>query len=285
MDRTRQKSYAVISDVHGNYKALEAFLEYCSVHSVDGIIGLGDYMTDSPYPKRTIALLKQMREHYSCYMVRGNRENYLLNNLQKDQGWKPSSASGCLYYTARSLSGEDMVFLESMPEEMQVAIDGLPELFICHGTPGDVRGNVDLTPELKEIALEKIKGNYLLGGHSHIQEIYKWRGKFYLNPGSLGLALDGVGRHIQFAVLHAKSGEWNAELLSIPYDADAFLKDFTESGLDEMGFVLNLAVKKTITTGINYVFKCVTESEQETGLPPYLVPEEVWERIARRLDL
>lgn len=115
-----------------------------------------------------------------------------------------------------------MDFLEGMPEEMQVAIEGCPELFLCHGMPGNVRGN-----------------------------------------------LDG----------------WKTELLSIPYDADSFLKDFTESGLDELGFVLNRAVKKTVTTGINYVLKCVTEVEQETGLPTYLVPEEVWERVALKLGL
>lgn len=282
MNEGMTKHFAVISDVHGNYKALEAFLEYCSTHPVDGIIGLGDYLTDSPYPERTIALLKQMREQYQCYMVRGNRENYLLDNLHEDKGWKPSSASGCFYYTAGHLSQEDMEFLESMPEEMQVAIEGCPEIFICHGTPGNVRGNVDFNPELKESALQKIKENYLLGGHSHIQEIYECGGKTYLNPGSLGYALDGVGRHAHFAMMHGNRNEWKIELLSISYDADSFLKDFTESGLDGLGFVLNRAVKKTITTGINYFYKCVAAVEQETGLPTYLVPEEVWEKIARK---
>ncbi len=38
---------AIISDVHGNYKALEAFLAYIGVHPVDGIICLGDYDVDS----------------------------------------------------------------------------------------------------------------------------------------------------------------------------------------------------------------------------------------------
>lgn len=279
------KTYAVISDIHGNYKALEAFMEYCSTHPVDGIIALGDYVTDSPYPERIMALLRQMRAQYQCYMVRGNRENYLLENLREDKGWKPSSASGCLCYTAQHLTAEDMKLLESMPEEMSVVIEGCPELYICHGIPGGVRGNVDLTPGLREAALQKTDGNYLLGGHSHVQEIYKWNGKTYLNPGSLGLALDGIGRNIHFAIIRDRNGEWEAELHSIPYDAEAFLRDFTESGLDELGFVLNRAVKKSITTGINYVLKCVTEVEKETGLPPQLVPEKLWEKIAKELDM
>ncbi|MBP5197903.1 MAG: metallophosphoesterase family protein [Lachnospiraceae bacterium] len=285
MNGNTTKRYAVISDVHGNYKALEAFLEYCSTHPVDGIIGLGDYMTDSPYPERTIALLKQMREQYRCYMIRGNRENYLLDNLRNDRGWKPSSASGCFYYTAGRLSQVDMEFLGNMPEEMKVIIKGCPELYICHGIPGNVRGNVDYNPELKEISLSNLKGKYLLGGHSHIQEIYEHGGKTYLNPGSLGLALDGIGRHAQFAIIYGDPDEWKIELCSIPYDADSFLKDFTESGLDELGFVLNRAVKKTVTTGINYVINCVTAAEKEAGMPPDLIPEEVWDKVALKLGI
>lgn len=285
MNKTTTNTLAVISDVHGNYKALEAFLEYCEKHPVDGIICLGDYITDSPYPERTIAMLKQMQKQYPCYMVRGNRENYMLDNLRSNQGWKPSSPSGCFYYTASRLSREDMEFLGAMPEEMQVVIAGCPKLYICHGIPGEVRGNVDMNPELRELALEKITEEYLLGGHSHIQEIYEHRGKMYLNPGSLGISLDGVGRHAQFALLHGEAGRWRAELMSIPYDADSFLKDFTESGLDELAFVLNRAVKKSITTGINYVYKCVEAAEHEAGCPSYQVPEEVWESIAEKLAL
>ena len=280
-----EKVFAVISDVHGNYKALEAVLEFCSNNAVDGIIGLGDYVTDSPYPERTIMLLKQMQEKYPCYMVRGNRENYLLENLKEDKGWNPSSANGCFYYTSKHLSKEDMEFLESMPEEMTVHIEGCPELFICHGIPGNVRGNVDYHPELKDDALKKLNSNYLLGGHSHIQEIFKLEDKTYLNPGCLGYSLDGIGRHVQFALIYGNSAEWKIELQSILYDAESFLKDFSESGLDELGFVLNRAVKKTIITGKNHVLECVTEVERETGLPPHLVPEEVWENVAEKLGV
>lgn len=279
------KKYAVISDVHGNYKALEAVLEFCSNSSVDGIIGLGDYITDSPYPERMIMLLKQMQEKYHCYMVRGNRENYLIENYYSDKGWKPSSANGCFFYTSKHLSKEDIELLENLPEEMQVNIEEYPELFICHGIPGNVRGNVDYNPELKTIALHKLNGKYLLGGHSHIQEVYKVDDKTYLNPGCLGYTLDGIGKHAQFAMIYGSLDEWKIELHSIPYDADSFLKDFRESGLDELGFVLNRAVKKTIVTGKNHVLECVTAVEKETGLAPHLVSEEVWENVAQKLEV
>ncbi|MCI8693836.1 MAG: metallophosphoesterase [Lachnospiraceae bacterium] len=53
---------------------MEAFLEYIEAHPVDGIICMGDYVTDSPYPERTMNLLYKMREKHDCCMLRGNRE-------------------------------------------------------------------------------------------------------------------------------------------------------------------------------------------------------------------
>ena len=280
------KRLAVISDVHGNYKALEAFLEYCEEHPVDGMICLGDYVTDSPYPERTMKLLYEMRERYTCYMIRGNRENYMLDNEREDQGWKPSSANGALYYTSLHLTAEDMDFLGSLPEERSVEIEGYPSLHLCHGTPGRVRGNVTLEEGLRETALEIIQERYLLGGHSHCREIFTRQGKTYLNPGSLGLAMNHTGKVAEFAVMTAAEGaEWDISLHSIPYDVDSFLKDFTESGLDEYGMVLNRAVKKFLMTGRNYFFESITEAEKIAGCPIREVPEEIWDLVARKLEL
>ena len=108
--------YALASDIHGNYKALEAFLRYIEEYPVDGIICLGDYVTDSPYPEKTMALLCHMMEKYTCYLLRGNREDYLLNNRDNRQGWKPSSANGVLYYTLQHMTEMDLNFFASLPQ-------------------------------------------------------------------------------------------------------------------------------------------------------------------------
>ena len=276
---------AVFSDAHGNYAAMEAFLNYCDSHKVDEIIGLGDYMTDGPYPQRMMEQIKKMIHKYPCHLVRGNRENYLLDNHKNDQGWKPSSSSGCLNYTAKSLIEEDYLFYEDMPEEMKLSFSDAPDLYICHGIPGRIRGNVNLEPQVKEEALRSIEGSYLLGGHSHRQDITKWNGKIYINPGALGLAEDGEGKHVHFAMLESKGGQWQAELLRIPYDADTYLNDFAKCGLDDVGFVLNRAVKKTIATGKNYVLLCIEKVMGKTGLQPQMIPEDVWEEVAKELEL
>lgn len=289
------KRLALISDIHGNYKALEAFLEYLTDHPVEGIIGLGDYVTDSPYPERTVELLHKMEKQYPCWLLRGNREEYLLDNPGNCKGWKPSSASGVLNYTLQRLTQEDLTYFASMPTERKLELEGYPTLYLCHGTPGQVRGNVSEEKGLLQKVLSELPCRYLMGGHSHRQEIQEHQGNTYINPGSLGLAVDGVGRKAQFAILtlvsykEERQGCCTAELLSIDYDIDAFLEDFAESGLDALGMTLNKAVKKNLLTGVNFVLKCIRAMEAEAARTGWSsisdMPEEYWKPLEERFGL
>lgn len=312
---------ALISDIHGNYKALEAFLKYLEKHRPDGIICLGDYVTDAPYPQRTMELLYRMQRQYTCYMIRGNREDYLLNNADNHENWKPSSANGMLFYTAQNLTEKDMTFFAALPTEKELEFEDYPSLCICHGIPGRVRGNVTEEAGLREKVLSALPGNYLLGGHSHHQEIFVQGEKAYINPGSLGFAIDGVGRHAQFAMLTGRTGgeimqkrwggigrpvcsvdcftegmsplipqgEWEAKLLSISYDVDGYLKDFSESGADEIGMTLNKAIKKSLVTGVNYFYKCIVAMEEKAkaagvgGISG--LPEAEWRKLEEYFGL
>lgn len=298
---------AVISDIHGNYKALEAFLDHMEKTAPDRIICLGDYVTDGPYPDRTMELVENMTRRYPCCLIRGNREEYLIQNDHKDAGWKPSSQSGSLYYTARTLSPKYIALFESLAHTRVLAFDGYPAITACHGTPGESRGNFLLNPEKKRAVMENLQTQYLLGGHSHNQETDSLYGKVYVNPGSLGLAVDGIGRRAQFALLTAesavqrkagqeesgsfKAGDreygwyWKPQLCSIPYDVESYLQDFTESGLDECGKILTMAVKKVLVSGRNYFYECVVEAERISGLQGAMIPESAWEQASLSLGI
>lgn len=281
--------YALISDIHGNYKALEAFLNYIEEQSIDGIICLGDYVTDAPYPQKTMALLYAMREKYTCYMLRGNREEYLLDNRDNRQGWKPSSANGVLYYTRLHMTERDLEFFASLPTERELQVGNCPPLCLCHGTPGRVRGNMQEDKALREEVLEHMPTDYLLGGHSHIQEQVIRQGRTYINPGSLGFAVDSVGRQAQFAVLTGTESSWKADFFSINYDIDGYLEDFQTSGVDELGMTLNKAVKKSLLTGVNYFYQCIRAMQEEAEKAGKRtieeMPEEAWKQLEERFEL
>ena len=110
-------------------------------------------------------------------------------------------------------------------------------------------------------------------------------GKMYINPGSLGLAIDFVGGRAEFAILEGDEEGWKPQLISIPYDLEGFLQAFTESGLDEYGMILNRAVKKTLRTGRNYFYYAVCEAIRLSGKPLGETTEDIWQQVAVNLEL
>ena len=277
---------AVISDIHGNYKAYEACMEYLDSHPVDFLFFLGDYITDSPYPQKLLTMFYDTLEKKKCYFVRGNREEYILDNEKNHKGWKPSSGTGALLYTSEHLTKEDIAFFEQCKTVCVPEIEGIPKTTLCHGIPKDIRGNLGEEPQLLEEALKQAGTPYLFGGHSHKQELRRTQHATYMNPGALGLAIDGVGKKAQFAIVQAEDKKYREELISIPYDVDGYLKDFKESGIEAYGMVQVRSVKKTLLTGINYFYECIKlVTSLSGGLSPAEIPEEIWEEAARRLEL
>ena len=48
---------AVIGDIHSNHIALETCIEHALARNVDEFLFLGDYVSDCPYPQRTMKII------------------------------------------------------------------------------------------------------------------------------------------------------------------------------------------------------------------------------------
>ena len=67
---------AVLSDIHGNYVALESCLAHAVSQNIKTFLFLGDYVSELAYPERTMKLLYEMDRTCSCRFIRGNKEEY-----------------------------------------------------------------------------------------------------------------------------------------------------------------------------------------------------------------
>lgn len=107
---------AVIGDIHSNYVGLERCIEHALKQNPDEFLFLGDYISDCPYPQKTMKIVYEMDRDYKCRFIRGNREDYMLNH-RKNSGerWTYSSASGSLLYTYENLTERDFQFFEALP--------------------------------------------------------------------------------------------------------------------------------------------------------------------------
>lgn len=70
--------YACFSDIHGNIEAFKACYNDALKRGVNGFIFVGDYVTDFLNANEVINLIKEITSKYTCYIVKGNRDDYVL---------------------------------------------------------------------------------------------------------------------------------------------------------------------------------------------------------------
>ena len=275
---------AVFSDMYANEVALATCINYANHVGVDGYVFLGDHVTDCPYPRRTLDLMRDAARRLPTWMLRGNREDYLLKHQADPQdGWKVSSSTGSLLYTYQNLEEEDLEFLRRMPIAQVVELPGCPPLRIAHATPQS--NNVLLFPgtEALENVLRACPQQTLLSGHSHFQFRYESGGKQFINPGALGMPSHGQPK-AQFALVSCLGGRWSARLMNVDYDKEAEIRQFEESGLTDMARMWALCTIKTIREGGPWATECL-QLARKLAPGDREIPETAWEEAAMQLGV
>ena len=73
------KTFAIVSDVHGNLEALQTARSVISAREdIDEVLYLGDYFSLGPAPKEVLDILTPMND---IVFVRGNHERYIIEKL------------------------------------------------------------------------------------------------------------------------------------------------------------------------------------------------------------
>ncbi|MBQ7678522.1 MAG: metallophosphoesterase family protein [Butyrivibrio sp.] len=217
---------AVLSDIHANHTAFQTCVDYCMAKGITNFILLGDYVSDCPNPQKTMELIHTLRDYFQTWMVRGNREEYLLSfRAGGEKGWKPGSGSGSLLYTYENLTDRDFKLFASLPIYAIWKEKGCTPFEYCHGSPDNVSGQLFRDKRNTKRTLAALKTDYLLHGHNHTQDSYSYRGKRSINPGSVGIPWSHGGK-TQFAILHSggrDDTEWEEELIQLDYKRSEIL--------------------------------------------------------------
>lgn len=281
---------AVLSDIHGNYIALQKCMEYALAENITTFLFLGDYLGELAYPQKTMEMLYSIKNQYICHFIRGNKEEYWLNyhDTEKKSVWKDNdSTTGSLLYTYNHVTEKDMIFFKNLPPKKNLYLESLPPLTLCHGSPDRI--NEDLLPgdENTFAAMEREENSYLVCGHTHIQAKVEYCGKILLNPGAVGMSLQGRGK-AQFMILHGKADSWEEEFLSLDYDKDKVIAELLEEELDKKAPCWCKVTEHLLRTGevahgtvLARAMALCKEEEGECVWPN--VPEKYWEQAVHEL--
>ena len=255
---------AVFSDIHSNHIALEACFEEAEKRGADLWVFLGDYVSDCACPHKTMELLYTAQKTQDCRFVKGNREEYLLNHHKNGSDWAYGQTTGSLLYTYENMTAEDLHFIDSLPMTDVIRIDGTDPVRICHGAPYKTR--VELKPGNGRVpqVLETVQEPILLSGHSHTQFTEQVGEKLYVNPGSLGIPTTGIPQ-AEMAFLEWNGQSWVPELVHVPYDIEAVVREMTEAGLPGCTSVWAHCIVKGLRTAHNYAMDCLNLAGKLAG--------------------
>ena len=277
----------VIGDIHSNHIALETCIRHALDRDVDEFIFLGDYVSDCPYPQRTMKVIYEMKEKYQCHFIRGNREDYMLNHRDHpEERWTYSSASGNLLYTYENLTDKDLCFYESMDIQGIYRKSGYPSFRYCHGSL--ISSKELLTSENENLneMMSNLDVDLLIAGHTHTQEIIQLGNKKLIHPGSVGIPWYHDGR-TQYMILHGSDQGWKEELFQLDYNVETVKEEFETSGIMEKAFYWPKLNLHALSTGDDYTSPCLQlamklceEAEGSVTWPD--IPEKYWEAAYRQ---
>ena len=248
---------------------------------------LGDYLTDCPYPHRAVEFLREFRRSHDCIFIRGNREDYMIAQRNSPQAWEYGSKTGALRYCFEDLTDGDLDWLAEMPIASRAEIPGCEPFMMCHGSPEKSNYLFHTeTPEAEQMIsrLGEYGVRLMLCGHSHYPFIFRRGERLIVNPGALGMPVNGQ-TCAQYAFLEY-DGEWHPEIISVEYDIERTAAEFAESGLLDKSAVWGRGLVGTIRTGVNYTVFAVRIVERlaaERGLP--VTDESLWSEAAGELNI
>jgi diadenosine tetraphosphatase ApaH/serine/threonine PP2A family protein phosphatase len=231
---------AVISDVHGNWHALDAVLRAVDAESPDELWCLGDLVGYGPRPNPCCAAVQER----AALCLAGNHDLGVLGEVDLADFAPDAVASAT--WTRGVLKPDARAYLETLRPSGRCE---RAELF--HASPRDPVWDYVLTIDAVEASFELTKEPLVLVGHSHVPlaivledgelgggiapegteaRLDGASARFLFNPGSVGQPRDGDPRA---AWLLLDFGSARAEFRRVAYPVVRTQEEIRERGLPD----------------------------------------------------
>lgn len=233
---------AVLSDIHGNARSLDAVLDDIVGRGIDRIVNLGDSLY-GPFDPRPVA---ERLLDAGWPTVSGNEDRTLLEAL------KGRRVSRTARWTADLLGREHVDWLAGLPAIR--TIEGIARAF--HGTPTDDALFL-LTRPTDEGAMRPAKDAeiaerlgptdeaLILCGHDHLPRVIRLpNGRTIVDPGSVGCpayaddapiphCVENATPHARYAIVTCDGDRFDVEPVAVDYDWDSAAREAEGNGFPD----------------------------------------------------
>lgn len=177
----------VVSDVHGNWPALQAVASVAH----DAVWCLGDVVGYGPQPAECLRWLRAN----GATLVQGNHDRSLAEGVPPRCRLDfEGLAASTRHIARRQLTDEEIAFLGSLPPKREIVLEGR-RVVLMHAAPADpLYHYLGPDPEAWREAVAGLPADLVLAGHTHQPFHFRLGPVEVVNPGSLGQPKDGDPR-------------------------------------------------------------------------------------------
>lgn len=206
---------AIISDIHGNYPALESVLADIRKKDVDQVVFLGDAAGYYPFINECIDALQRC----NSINLMGNHDYYIVSKLKCNRS---KSVNDLAVLQNKKITDNNLQWLSC--NRICYVKDNFSMVHGGWENPID-----EYIREVSDNYFSRFPQKFFFSGHTHVQCIIKLRnGQVYCNPGSVGQPRDG-NPMAAFALFNGK----NIELCRVRYDIDRVADSLKQHGFSD----------------------------------------------------
>lgn len=198
--------YFLLTDIHGNFEALQPVLEFAQKMKIDHYICLGDLVGYGASADEVIDRVSALKP---LSIIRGNHDK-AVSNLDSVQTFNPIAAAA-IHWTKKNITKKNMHYLADLKQGPDIIND---DIMICHGSPFDEDHYIFGEFDAKE-AFSHSTAPLCFFGHTHFPFVYTEKNrlidgafiqgtsnevkikkdiKYLINPGSVGQPRDRNNR-------------------------------------------------------------------------------------------
>jgi putative phosphoesterase len=226
--------FAVFGDIHGNIEALKASHEAARSSGAEKIYHLGDLGGYSPFVNEVVDFLIA----HGIEGVQGNYDEAVANDREHcgckaEEPLQEEMAHQSFIWTKAHVSAESKAYMKSLPAEIKFTAEG-KKVWLFHATPkkNNLYWYVDRPEKFFREMSEKGDADILVYGHTHKPYRKDYRGKVFINAGSVGKPKDGDPRAC-VAIVEIKHSGIMTEFIRVPYDVETVAAAIGASGLPD----------------------------------------------------
>jgi predicted phosphodiesterase len=229
---------AFISDIHGNYTALQAVLADIKSQNIDQIVCLGDTVSLGPQPKEVLNTLRELK----CVVIKGNHDWAVLEPEDAEKFEITEYLVPDLYWCRDHLDRADLSFIDAFEPTHEIVLPNGVVMICFHGSPLSSTDLIQATtpPEILDKYFEGQKAAIFIGGHSHIQMYRRYGERLILNSGSVGNAfkfayapgnVPSLLPWAEYTIINQAGNELDVDLRRVYFDTEELQKIIRKTDL------------------------------------------------------